>query len=148
MAITPYANPLSALFAHLKANAEIDALVDGRISFEVKDEWGFKAREKAKHAIIIPGMIGGPGEISGPLTGWRYDVTCYGPNRLSATNLMNLVLGFLIPQDRQQSSFTAASVIVQSIALEGGPNVLTEPDTRWERATATIIPRFIAVSTS
>lgn len=148
MAITPYANPLSALFAHLKANAEITALTGDRISFEVKDDWGFQAREKAKYAIVIPGMIGGPGEIGPAMLAWRYDLTCYGPNRLSATNLMNFVLGYLIPQDRQQSSFTAAGVIVQSIALEGGPNVLTEPDTRWERSTATIIPRFISVSTS
>lgn len=146
--IKPYANPLSALFAHLKANAEITALTSTRIADAVKDDWGFRVGEKAKHAIVIPGMIGGPGEIGPAFLAWRYDLTCYGPNRLSATTLMNLVLGYLIPQDRQASSFTAAGVIVQSIALEGGPNVLTEPDTRWERATASIIPRFISVSTT
>lgn len=144
MPVTAYPDVLGGLFGYLRACPQITALTADRIGDEVKDEWQF-AERKAKYAIVIPGRRGTPLEMDPPLMRWRYDVFVYGPNKLSAANLMNLVLGYLCPQDGQANGFTGTHVHVNWIALEGGPNDLIEPDTRWAYSVATILVDFIGV---
>jgi len=147
MAATLYPDVLGALFSHLRASADITALTSDRIGDDIKPSWGMQAAQNARYAVVVSGPLGGPGELGPALLGWRFDLTCYGPNKLSANTLMRTVLGYLVPQDRQQTSFTAAHAIVQSVAVEGGPNALIDPDTRWPYAVASLIVRFTGVPT-
>lgn len=144
MAVTSYPDVLGGLFGYLRACTDITALTSDRIGDEVKDAWAF-AEKKAKYAIVIPGRRGGSEDLDPPLERCRFDVFCYGPNKLSAATLMNIVLGYLCPRDGQRNGFIGTHVAVTEIALEGGPNDLIEPDTRWAYSVATIRATFDGV---
>lgn len=144
MTITAYPDVLGGLFWYLRIPAQITALTGDRIADEVKPEWSFAAK-KAKYAIVIPGRRGTPVETDDPIGRWRFDVIVYGPNKLAAATLMNLVLGYLCPKDGQRNGFTAPHVHVNWIAVEGGPNDLIEPDTDWTFSLASIHVDFDGV---
>lgn len=145
MTVTAYPDVLGGLFGYLRACSDITALTSTRIADEVKDEWAF-AEKKAKYAVVIPGRRGGSEDLDPPLERCRFDVFTYGPNKLSAATLMNVVLGYLCPKDGSANGFTGTHVRVNEIALEGGPNDLIEPDTRWAYSVATLMVTYDGVA--
>lgn len=131
MAVTILPDVFGALLTRLKVNAAVVALASTRIADEVRSDWDFKPRENAKHAVVINGPIGGPGEMERPLYRERYDVWSYGKNRLEALRMARTVRAALIPPDGGAIAFAVGAAHIGNIVEESGPIRLVDPDTGW-----------------
>ena len=72
MAVSILPDVFGALLTRLRNNVAVTALTGTRIGDEVATDWAFEPR-KAKHAIVINGPLGGPGEMERPLYRERFE---------------------------------------------------------------------------
>lgn len=148
MAVSALPDVFGAILSKLRATTAITALTSTRIGDEVKGDrpgnpgWGF-TQGSARAAIVVQGPVGGPGELEMPLYRERYDVRCYGPNRLESLRLARTVRAALIPPDGGRVGFSYGDCYVYEVAEEAGPIRLLEPDTEWH---AVVIPYLITYS--
>ena len=143
MAVTILPDVFGAILSKLRATTAITALTSTRIADEVKGDrpgnagWGFKSGAQVQPAIVVQGPVGGPGEMESPLYRERYDIRCYGQNRLESLRLARTVRAALIPPDGGRVGFSYGDCYVYEVAEEAAPIRLIEPDTDWH---AVVIP--------
>lgn len=119
-----------AILSKLRDVTAITTMTSTRIADEIKSDWSFTAK-RAQHAIVVQGPVGGPGELESPLYRERYDIRCYGPNRLETLRLARTVRAALIPPDGGRVGFSYGGCYVYEVADEAGPIRLIEPDTDY-----------------
>jgi hypothetical protein len=131
MAVTMLPDLFGAILSKLRASSAVTALVSDRIGDEVKPAWDFQSK-RAKLAVVVNGPVGGPGELEQPLYRERYDLWCYGPDRLNALKLARTVRAALVPPDGGRAGgFRYGDCYVHEVAEEAGPIRLIDPDLGW-----------------
>lgn len=138
-----------AIQAHLLVDSEIRTATSYRVSPVIQSgadnprRWPLPCR-----AIKITTGRGGSDE-DGAIRNERVDLTFYGSTDLDAMDLFNLVDSYLIPDSlTTRTSFHQKNTRVYTVSLEGGPNRLEDPDTRWPYVMATYRFRYSKVRTA
>lgn len=137
---------IGALIERLMDAPPIDDLCHGRVSGELKEEWGMSARPK--FAIVVEGPSGGPGEQGPGLYRDRYDIVAYGPGTMRPKQLMRRIRAYLVPVPHgrvRANGFVAAHTNVLGIDEEAAPFALADPNTKWTTVRLPIIVTYSAV---
>ena len=118
-------DPLEALIATLYRDADINALVAGRIAERHKfgDGW-----ERPATALQVQ-MDGGDPELYVAWQRPRVEARCYAPTRPEAMALYLALVNFSRQTHREVVETSNGQALVYWFVMDSGPSLLRDPDT-------------------
>lgn len=117
---------LVALITFLKADADVDALIDGRVYGEQVPQAEIERQEPRKF-VVVTDAGGIERNRFLPIAQPRYDVWCYGETYHEAGNVDRAVYSALKALDRQP----VGGVLLHNAGLAGGPMPVRDDKTGW-----------------